>query len=370
MADLSRLPIVDGFETTLAQSWDGATGTVYLNDTPTVTLGSNTTCITVEPWKTNMQTAVINAINTSADTVTVSSIAVNKWAGTAYSQVPHPAWSKVIISDNYQFWEDIQTSLATKVNKDIDSIIANNVELQFGSTSAAIYTDDSGVNMYFKDGSNPAIDLSSLAAGAWADTKVSVSVNDTTPAVLDSKVTVSAPITKAITSPWGDEKLNLAHDFTDTDYYVSTSTGAADEGKIGLLDSTGKLDSTMLPTYPSYNVEAIVFSYDTSTASGTQVINHNLGVAPQSITFQTLRGGDYCFGGYDGTNNVCIYWDNSNATTTANSSSYCIRSDDSVSDFATAVVSAVSTTTFTLTWTKTGSANGTLNGTAMLVNIS
>lgn len=65
-----------------------------------------------------MQTAVINAINTTLDTVTVSSIAVNKGLGVAYSQNSHPAGSKVIISDNYQFWEDIQTALNSKLDND------------------------------------------------------------------------------------------------------------------------------------------------------------------------------------------------------------------------------------------------------------
>lgn len=72
----------------------------------------------------------------------------------------------MIISDNYQFWKDIVDSINSKVNKDVDSIIADNVELQFGSTAASIYTDDTGTNLKFKDGSNPAVSLSTLAAGA------------------------------------------------------------------------------------------------------------------------------------------------------------------------------------------------------------
>lgn len=117
MSNLTTYPLQDWFETTLAQAWNWAVGTVYLNTAPTFTFPSGvTTYIVVNPWKTTMQVAEIDSYNSSAKTVNVSSISVEKWASVNYSQQTHAVGSKVIISDNYAFWADIVTSVNSKVN--------------------------------------------------------------------------------------------------------------------------------------------------------------------------------------------------------------------------------------------------------------
>lgn len=244
MTNLTSYPLQDWFETTLAQSWNGAVGTVYLNTAPSFTFPSGvTTYIVVNPWKTSMQVAEIDSYDSVAKTVNVTSVTIEKWASINYSATTHAVGSKVIISDNYAFWKDIADSINSKVNKDVDSLISDNVELQFGSTSAAIYTDDAWVNMKFKDGSNPAVTLSTLAAGAGADTKVSVTINDTTPAVLDSKVLAGDGLTKSVGTPSGNETLDLDIDTTDTTVFVKTSSGAWDEDKVPVLNASGQLAS-------------------------------------------------------------------------------------------------------------------------------
>ena len=87
--------------------------------------------------------AEINAYNAVSNTLTASNVTIEKAAGVNYSATTHAVGSKVIISDNYQFWKDIATAINSKVNKDEASIIENTVELQFGSTAAAIYTANS-----------------------------------------------------------------------------------------------------------------------------------------------------------------------------------------------------------------------------------
>jgi len=50
MTDITTYPMIDDFDTTLAQAWDGAVGTVYLNDAVGITLpASTTTYIVVNP---------------------------------------------------------------------------------------------------------------------------------------------------------------------------------------------------------------------------------------------------------------------------------------------------------------------------------
>jgi len=59
--------------------------------------------------------------------------------------------------------------------------------------------------------------------------------------------------------------------------------------------------------------DTVTFSRDSSTASGTQVVNHSLGKTPKAIAFQGMSslnistlGIKYCNGGYDGTTNNCV----------------------------------------------------------------
>lgn len=117
MTDLNVIPLEDNFHTTLAQSWDGSSGTVYVNDTPNFTFPSGvTTYIVVNPGKTNMQVAEIDAYDSALWTMDVTATSVNSSAWVAYSAQSHSVGSIVRISDNYQFWEDIRTAINSKVD--------------------------------------------------------------------------------------------------------------------------------------------------------------------------------------------------------------------------------------------------------------
>ena len=118
MSDLSIIPLEDWFETQLAQDWNGATGTVYVLDTPSYTPTTTNTYIVVNPWKTTMQIAEITDYDSTANTLTVSNVTLLKGLG-INSTAPassHATGSKVIISDNYQFWADIQTAINSKLD--------------------------------------------------------------------------------------------------------------------------------------------------------------------------------------------------------------------------------------------------------------
>ena len=123
MTDITTYPLEDWFETELSQARDGAVWTIYVNDTPSFTFPAwVTTYIIVDPGKTTMQLAKINAYNSTLKTITVSSISVNKWASVAYTQQSHQIGAKVRISHNYQFWKDIVDAVNTKVNTNDDDI--------------------------------------------------------------------------------------------------------------------------------------------------------------------------------------------------------------------------------------------------------
>lgn len=367
MTNLTSYPAEDDFNTTLAQSRDGAVGTVYVNSTPGFTLPvGETTGITVNPGQTNEQFGRIDWYNPTLNTFNVTSVSTNKGVWLPYTQQGHASGSVVRISNNYQFWEDIKTAVNSKLDSNgWNSVSAYDLDLPWSDWR---HRNDAGV-MKFRDNEQAEVTLKTLADAAGVNDKVKISNADTTAGYLTDKLTAGDGLSNTIVNPAGNEVLDIDIDLADTNVFVSTSSGASDSGKVARLNGSGIFDTSFLPTYPTFAKKWLIFTYDTSTASGTQIVTHNLWYTPQLIMFDTLRAWDYSFWTYDWTNNVCIYWDNS-STTANNSSTYCIRSDDSWTDFATGVVSAVSATTFTITWTKTGSANGTLNGKATIFSFS
>lgn len=80
-----------------------------------------------------------------------------------------------------------------------------------------------------------------MAAGAGADTKVAITVNDTTTSVLNDKLTAGNGLSKAVVNPGGNETLDLDVDTADTTVFVKTSSGAGDENKVPVLNASGQL---------------------------------------------------------------------------------------------------------------------------------
>lgn len=119
MTNIANIPLEDAFKTSLSQQWTGWLGTVNVTGTPNFTFPSGiTTYIVVNPGKSNMQIATINAYDSSAKTLTVSDITLEKGAWVNSTAWTHSVWSEVIISDNYQFWSDILTAVNSKVDWD------------------------------------------------------------------------------------------------------------------------------------------------------------------------------------------------------------------------------------------------------------
>jgi len=248
MSDLNRLPLQDNFETVLTQEWDGNVGTVFLANVPNFTFpAGETTLLIISPGTSNAQLAEIDSIDAINNTVNVSNILNLELAeGVASTAQIHSTNSRVLISDNFQFWKDIKTAINSKLNSDGDSTIGSGFRLNFGA-DAYISTIDNGTNLLFKDGSNPEINLSTLAAAAGADTKVAASVADTTTGTLDEKVVPGNGVARTINNPGASETFQIDIDTTDTNTFVKTSSGASDEDKAMVLDANGQFDQGFIP---------------------------------------------------------------------------------------------------------------------------
>jgi hypothetical protein len=96
-------------------------------------------------------------------------------------------------------------------------------------------------DLEFRDDSTANVKLSTLAAAAGADQYVAVSATDTTVGHLDTKLTVDTGLKVSTTNPAGDESRKIEVDVTDTDVFVKTSGGAADENKVPVLNASGQL---------------------------------------------------------------------------------------------------------------------------------
>lgn len=144
MSNLTAYPLVDAFETLLAQSWDWNVGWVYLNAVPAITFPSGvTTYIGVDMENTLRQVGRINEVDSVNNRVYVSSIAVNRSPGVAYTAQSHGVHAKVIIGDNYQFWEDIANTFLTKANTN-DSTMFVGYYATLAARDAAIPSPVSG----------------------------------------------------------------------------------------------------------------------------------------------------------------------------------------------------------------------------------
>lgn len=237
MTNLTTYPLEDWFETTLAQSWNGWTGTVYLNTAPSFTFPSGVkTYIVVNPWKTNMQVGRIDSINVGNKTVNVDSITIEKGAGVNYSAQIHAVGSKVIISDNYQFWKDIATAINSKADS-ASPVFTGSVTVpeyvDATARDAAIPTptdwmivQTGGIYQWYNAGTAQWESFDIGTPPPNASTTVKWLVQEAT----DAQVGAS-------TATWSTG----AKLFINPTSVVKTSSGAADENKLVALNAQGQV---------------------------------------------------------------------------------------------------------------------------------
>lgn len=130
-----------------------------------------------------------------------------------------------------------------------------------------------------------------------------------------------------------------------------------------VVDPTGRLTSATSNAVVTTHSKTGAFTYDVSTASGTQAIT-GVGFTPKSLSFIAVFttggvAGSSCWGCDDGSSPRCItnlgatyspQFDGSNSIDIINSGG----------NAATAKITAFGADGFTLTWTKVGSPTGTI----------
>lgn len=242
MSNLENIPLIDWFETTLAQAWDWLVGTMYVNDIPSFTFPSGvTTYVVVNPGKSTMQVAEINA--KSSGQLTVSNVAIEKGAGVNYTSILHSAGSKVIISDNYEFWKDIRTAVNSKLDQDGGNGVTYTNE---AARDAALWGNWVATKEYrmIKVTSTGLFYNYNLSTSQWesVDTGVATPFGDETTAGKWQGATTAQMGTATETGSTGAKLVVINKNL------VKTPTGTWDENKIPVLDASGKIATGFLPS--------------------------------------------------------------------------------------------------------------------------
>lgn len=236
MADLTTIPLQDNYQSTLSQAWNGAVGTIYVNTAPSFTFPAGKKCyIVVNPEKSNMQVARISAYNSTTKAITVDSITVDKGNGVAYTQQSHAVGSKVMISDSYQFREDLATAIDSKVDTNSDD------------TATGKFADATARDAYFASPVNwnsayltTEWKRTDYVGGAWADRASGTNPNASTTVAGKVEKATSGEVTAWTSTGWTGAELFVwpAELKTVTDW-LTTSINAKPSIASNTTASTG-----------------------------------------------------------------------------------------------------------------------------------
>jgi len=255
MANLTNIPVIDWFETTLASSRNGSVWSVAVLDVPDWTIETGeTSYIVINPWKSNMQVAQIDWWNSGAKTFNVISISIEKGNGVDYTAQTHAANSIVRFSNNYAFWRDIRTAISSKAWTDtsntwtdtqtFDKVIAT------GYTKDAVYADATARDIAIPSPSNwmriyntAVWLLQKYQAWAWVDDTAWASTPNGSETIAGKRewATLDQMGTATETGESGAKLVVMNKNL------VKTSSGVWDENKIIILNSSGKIETSFLP---------------------------------------------------------------------------------------------------------------------------
>ena len=236
MSQLTNIPLQDNYKSTLSQAWDGNIWTIYVNTVPSFTFPSWVkTYICVDPGKTTMQVARISAYDATLKTITVDSITVDKGNGVAYTAQAHTVGSIIEISDNYQFREDIQTAINTKVNT--NSTDTDTGKFANATARDAYFTSPVNGNSAYLTAEGKRTDY---VGGAWVDRATGSTPNASTTVAGKVEKATSGEVTAWTSTGWTGAELFVwpAELKTVTDW-LTTSINAKPSIASNATASTG-----------------------------------------------------------------------------------------------------------------------------------
>ena len=381
MADLLAVQQQDNYSTRLASKYTAGGASMVMQRAPSFAY-SVSFYITVEPGTDNARSYKISGI--SSTTLTVSGSApVASYEGETPTAIDHPAGSKVIISNNYKFYDDIRDAINSKLDETGGTVAS--FDLQITGSDFRIRKD--GNDMKLTDDNQSEVSLSTLAAAAGTDEKTRVSNNDTTSGYLNGKLTGGDGITLTEANDGGNETLDIDVDLAATNDLLKFTAGELDTNLTATkaqLDEAGTFfgatnitgaeaetltDGSSADALHTHTADSVTIerkfgstTRDLSTASGNQTIAHGMSNTPTYMRFTVVYSAAAAIansiGASNGTNHHCVYETFiSGSSVSSNLTTKCVFIHVSAGNTQEATAS-VDGTNITLAWTKTGSPTG------------
>ncbi len=210
-----------------------------------------------------MQIAEITDYDSTANTLTVSNVTLLKGLG-INSTAPassHATGSKVIISDNYQFWADIQTAINSKLDKNGNNGVTYATTAARDSALGAdgvatlpyrnIYVTATGLFYNYNLSANAwqSIDTGTSPANATASVSGLVRT-DVAPAGVPVALIQDNPKYDALAGTSGTP--SSSNKYVTNDDTASTSSAS----KVVRANGSGKIETTFMPDGTILSVSA------------------------------------------------------------------------------------------------------------------
>lgn len=240
------IPIEDNYEATLTQALAASASalTIYVSRTPVATFPANTEVVmTINPKKgfTRQENVLVESYDATAKTLTIktASRAQTRYAGDSPSPLAHSVGSKIIISDAYPVWNSLDDGLPISGG-------TMTGQLNFsGTTHAGIkhinlttaqrdaLTPSNGMMIY----NITTGEHNQVIGGSWTPVAAGSTQADASTTVAGKVEEATNAEVKAGTAAGGTG----ARLFINPASTVVTSSGAADDGLIPKLNTSGQL---------------------------------------------------------------------------------------------------------------------------------
>lgn len=293
MSNIERIPLQDNYEVELAQGITDTALTFSVDIAPSYTPTTRKTWAVLNPGKANMELVKVDGYDAGTKEITIPTggRAQPLYEGHTATAYAHGSGSVVMISDNFAFWDSIYDAVNSKLDSNGGNT-GSTFDLDLTGSSWRL-RNDAGL-MKFTDDQQAEVSLKTLADAAGVNDKAKVSVADTTTGYLNTKVTVGTGLTKTITSPAGDERLEigLATQYIPvsdhviyTPAYMTGGNGAESTFSDWLAVLAGSFRLTLDGT--AYNVDGINFTGVTDMDDVAGIIQTALRTASSTLVTVT-----------------------------------------------------------------------------------
>ena len=235
-SNVVNIPLENAYKTSLSGSIAAAAASCTVDDAVHFTLPvGQTVDIVIDPENSKRERRKITAISADKKTFTLSAVQPDYY-GHSPTSVAHTGGAKVVITDSWSVFDDAATAINSKVDKSTGAITAY---ADATARDVAIPAPANGMQVYLTDTGK----FMDYTAGAWVDREAGGTFANasTTVAGKVEEATLAQVVAKTGTGETG-ARMFIA---PDNAAFINTSAGAADAGKLPVMDANGRLKASM-----------------------------------------------------------------------------------------------------------------------------